>query len=203
MSVPYLAYLGFLVILVGTLLATPLIAMHGPKPLASLIYNAFVPTCHQWIFRSSCVFYDGKDHWVGDCIDPNKRAAITTEFTDADKRWDGIAEYSRDQIGLNRAERVDYGTYMGYKFPNDTRNMGMYSFMLVSGIALPFVWKDPRVPHIAFFVLGILPLAVDGTGQFLGFWESTNTIRFITGAIAGATASAYVYPMLWQLTGGR
>ncbi len=196
MSIPYLAYLAFLLALIVSMLLTPLAALHGPKALAGLSYNVYVPTCHQWIYRSFCLFYDGKSHWVGDCIAKNQSAVIATEFTSASHQWDGVFNYSRDQIGLNRAERVEYGDVVGYKFPNDARNLGLYSFMLLAGLALPLLWKRPSVPHIAFFIIGILPLAVDGTGQLLGFWESTNTVRFITGAIAGVTASVFVYAML-------
>ncbi|MEM0492544.1 MAG: DUF2085 domain-containing protein [Candidatus Thermoplasmatota archaeon] len=34
-------------------------------------------------------------------------------------------------------------------------------------------------------IIGVAPMGVDGTGQLLGFWESTNTIRFITGLLSG------------------
>ena len=34
-------------------------------------------------------------------------------------------------------------------------------------------------------IIGILPLAIDGIGQLVGFWESTNLIRFITGILTG------------------
>ncbi len=34
-------------------------------------------------------------------------------------------------------------------------------------------------------ILGILPLGIDGFGQLLGFWESTNLIRIITGLTTG------------------
>ncbi|MEW6721750.1 MAG: DUF2085 domain-containing protein [Candidatus Micrarchaeota archaeon] len=195
MDTLYVLYLLGLAVLVGTIAITPLLALHGPKELAALSYNLYAPTCHQWIFRSSCVFYDGTEHRVGDCITGDK-ARITTEFTAARKDWDGAFEYGRDQIGRNRAEKVEYGDAVGYKFPNDTRNIGVYLSMLLSGLVLPSIWKRPEVPHVAFLVLAILPLAVDGTGQFLEFWESTNPVRFATGTLAGAAASAYVYAML-------
>lgn len=192
----YLGYLGFLALLLGTMAVTPLVAMHGPRELAALSYNIYAPTCHQWIYRSNCLFYDGSSHWVGDCIENGKEAVISTEFTNARKTWDGVFEYSRDQLGLNRAEKVVYGDVSGYKFPNDARNIGIYGFMLLSGLIMPFIWKKPFVPHVAFLVLGILPLAVDGTGQFAGLWESTNIVRLATGAIAGAAASVFVYAMM-------
>lgn len=34
-------------------------------------------------------------------------------------------------------------------------------------------------------IIGIVPMGIDGVGQLLGFWESTNTIRLITGLLAG------------------
>jgi uncharacterized membrane protein len=35
------------------------------------------------------------------------------------------------------------------------------------------------------FVLGIVPLGIDGIGQLAGFWESTNILRLGTGLLAG------------------
>ncbi len=35
-------------------------------------------------------------------------------------------------------------------------------------------------------LLSIVPIGVDGVGQLLGFWESTNIIRVITGLLIGA-----------------
>ncbi len=190
----YILYVLVMAAIVGTIATTPLLALHGYGDLASLSYNAYVPTCHQWIYRSSCIFYDGNDHWIGDCITGN--ATISTEFTNAPKTWDGEFYYSRDQIGRNRAEKVEYGNTIGYKFPNDTRNIGLYLSMLITGVVLPFVWKKPFVPPAVFLVLGILPLAIDGSGQFIDLWESTNLIRFATGVIAGIMASIYIYSML-------
>lgn len=186
--------------MVATIGITPMLALHGPQGLAGAFYNAYVPTCHQWIYRSDCIFFDGSSHWVGDCIPHGKeqQAKIATVFTDAPKTWDGPFAYSRDQIGINRAERVQYGNGMGYKFPNDTRNIGIYLFMLLAGIALPFAWKKPSMPSLAIFGLGILPLAIDGTGQLLGFWESTNLVRFLTGALTGITLAVYLYSMLFE-----
>ena len=34
-------------------------------------------------------------------------------------------------------------------------------------------------------IIGIVPMGIDGVGQLLGFWESTNIIRLITGLLAG------------------
>jgi uncharacterized membrane protein len=34
-------------------------------------------------------------------------------------------------------------------------------------------------------VVGLIPMAVDGGGQLVGWWVSTNAIRFVTGLAAG------------------
>ncbi len=34
-------------------------------------------------------------------------------------------------------------------------------------------------------IIGIAPMGIDGVGQLLGFWESTNIIRFISGFLSG------------------
>jgi len=34
-------------------------------------------------------------------------------------------------------------------------------------------------------IIGIVPIGIDGIGQLLKFWESTNIIRFFTGLLAG------------------
>jgi uncharacterized membrane protein len=39
---------------------------------------------------------------------------------------------------------------------------------------------------LLFALIGILPIAIDGGGQFLGFWESINLSRLITGFLWGA-----------------
>jgi uncharacterized membrane protein len=38
---------------------------------------------------------------------------------------------------------------------------------------------------LIIILIGIAPIAIDGGGQLLGLWESTNVIRFITGLLAG------------------
>jgi uncharacterized membrane protein len=38
---------------------------------------------------------------------------------------------------------------------------------------------------LILIIMGILPLGIDGLGQLIGFWESTNPIRILTGLITG------------------
>ncbi len=50
--------------------------------------------------------------------------------------------------------------------------------------------------RLRFLFLLALPMAIDGTMQLLGFWESTNTLRAITGALAGGGFGLFAYPLL-------
>lgn len=34
-------------------------------------------------------------------------------------------------------------------------------------------------------LIGLIPLGIDGVGQLIGLWESTNLIRFLTGILTG------------------
>ena len=38
---------------------------------------------------------------------------------------------------------------------------------------------------IFVILIGVVPIGIDGVGQLMGFWESTNVIRVITGTLVG------------------
>jgi len=90
---------------------------------------------------------------------------------------------------------------LGHQFPVCARDMGVYWGMLIGGIFLPFLMKSEtkRIPPISIFVLLILPLAIDGTTQLLGWRESTNEIRIVTGLIAGVAIPFYLIPTVNKL----
>jgi len=84
------------------------------------------------------------------------------------------------------------------------------------GLFLGYIWifyryKTRRFYYNIFATLAFLtPIVVDGLTQFLGFRESTNDIRIITGALAGiAAANALGYILLelkevnYERTGAR
>ena len=89
-------------------------------------------------------------------------------------------------------------TKKGYKFPVCSRDMAIYFFMLVGGIIFPFITniKSKKIPPISLFIIAITPMAIDGLTQALGFRESTNLIRIITGSIAGFAIPFYLIPTL-------
>jgi len=45
---------------------------------------------------------------------------------------------------------------------------------------------------LILFIVALLPIMIDGVGQGVGLWESSNPVRFITGLLAGGLSSAVV-----------
>ncbi len=52
-----------------------------------------------------------------------------------------------------------------------------------------------RFPPIWLFPVALLPIGLDGLTQFIGFRESTNILRLLTGSFLGATVAFFVVPL--------
>jgi len=81
-----------------------------------------------------------------------------------------------------------FGQYM----PICSRDTGIFAGIFLA-CTLSFI--SSRLPSILksgkLAVISLVPLGVDGVMQLLGFWESTNSIRFVTGFLAGSFVSYY------------
>lgn len=184
----YLVYVGFFLLLVGSMFMVPVLAFDQDMSWA---YNAYGYTCHQKISRSICIFNNTNGHQIGDCTPQ------TGDFIDS--------KIDRTTIGiLNGAE-------FGYKVPVCARDIGIYGSMLVGALVYPFVRKleERKVYPAIFLILAIVPLGIDGSVQLvseLGFlpfvYESTNTIRLVTGVLAGFASTFYAIPILMNMFGG-
>lgn len=86
----------------------------------------------------------------------------------------------------------------GHQFPVCARDTAFYLAMLIGGFALPFFTdtRSKRMPHLLILVIAIIPLGIDGLTQLLGWRESTNLIRIITGGVAGLAVPFYLVPVL-------
>lgn len=65
------------------------------------------------------------------------------------------------------------------------RCVGMWLGIVLGLLLLGFfrVPSDGRLGVL--FLLGVLPVMVDGGGQLVGWWVSTNGVRLVTGLLAG------------------
>lgn len=163
---PYYIYMAFLVLFNLLVIATPFIASPDSF-LDETIHAVLSPACHQLAARSHC--YYPEEGTIADC--PEEYTRETTFETER-----GVA----------------------HKFPVCARDMPLYLAALASGVIVYFTkWRDARKPPSPlFFVLALIPIALDGGTQFIGLRESTNELRVLTGLIAGFAFSFYFVPML-------
>ena len=62
----------------------------------------------------------------------------------------------------------------------------------VIGAAAGFVLASLIQPNL-IFVLGFIPLIIDGTTQYYGLRTSNNTLRFVTGLLCGFSIPFVVF----------
>jgi len=84
----------------------------------------------------------------------------------------------------------------GNQFPVCIRCFGIF-FGVPAGILLSSRLKFQTRQNearmlLTLFIVALLPIMIDGVGQGVGLWESSNSVRFITGLLAGGLSSAVV-----------
>jgi uncharacterized membrane protein len=75
------------------------------------------------------------------------------------------------------------------------RELGMAIGMLL------MVFKRFKVNwgFVILIVLMVVPMAIDAVPQYMGFWESTNISRLITGFLFGAATSIIIGTLLHEI----
>ncbi len=175
----YALYIAIMLIWIVTFIGPPILALNNYIDLANVGYNLHTYTCHQRIDRSFCIFNDGS---FGDCMTLN-------------------TIISADNPSTEKPHSVSIGTKTGYAVAVCARDTAFYIAMFLGALCLPSFRKieSKDLPQIHYFIIAIIPIAVDGICQSLGFWESTNLMRVITGSIAGFAVTFYLLPMLNRL----
>jgi uncharacterized membrane protein len=73
---------------------------------------------------------------------------------------------------------------------------------LAIGLAFMIFYKinlDEKFILIIF--IGLIPIGIDGFGQMLGFWESSNLIRLVTGLLVGIICGVAIGIIVDELGG--
>ncbi len=91
------------------------------------------------------------------------------------------------------------------QMPFCARDVAIYTFMAI-GIALsvfPMMPAYDRINNLRWqwLVLALIPIGIDGTGQLLDYWESTNPMRFLTGGLCGLVVGLALGFMLREVEG--
>ncbi len=81
----------------------------------------------------------------------------------------------------------------GNEMPYCSRDLGIFIGMMVGSLLGLYIVLDLK---LWLMIAGLAPIGVDGVGQLLGFWESTNPVRLLTGGLAGlvtGVAIAFIF----------
>ncbi len=149
------------------------------KHAGYMLYDAYIVACHQMPQRSYCVFNDSPLH-IADC----SQKGFNIIKTDEDVRPREVLNPKTNTVG--------------YEFGVCARCTWFYISLIFGILAYVYVYgKDSdENPNIWLLILAIIPLAIDGTGQLLGFWTSTNNMRMVTGALSGFFGGYFIMPIV-------
>jgi uncharacterized membrane protein len=191
----YMVLFNFVMFLyVGLPFLAPVLMNADIEFPAQIIYKIYRPLCHQLTFRSFFLFGDQLYY-------PRALADI-----------EGVTSYEeyfhQDQLDVQFARNFLGDEKTGYKVALCERDIGIYGSFLLFGIVFHLSGRRIRkIPWYVWFILGILPMGLDGTSQLPGMissilpaWipirESTPFLRVLTGVLFGVTTAWYLYPMV-------
>lgn len=91
---------------------------------------------------------------------------------------------------------------MGEQFGVCSRCFGVYFGILAGFFAYP-LWR--RIDEIeplskAWLFLSLIPIGIDWSLTFFGFWENTQLSRFLTGLILGVACATFIVPAIVEIT---
>jgi len=90
----------------------------------------------------------------------------------------------------------------GHKFAVCSRCTGLYAGFAFTLLLYPLVrsLKTTITPPRGLLILAAIPLLIDFSVTFFGFWENTHTSRLLTGALLGSVTVFYVMPGIVDLS---
>jgi len=110
---------------------------------------------------------------------------------------DGISKQIFFALHLVCAQIPSHSFYIfGHQLGMCARNFSIYASMFIG--SLIFVLSKKRIPGIPwwFWILMILPMALDGTTQMFGLRESTWELRVLTGTLFGLGNVWFALPLI-------
>ncbi|MGH2582071.1 MAG: DUF2085 domain-containing protein [Anaerolineales bacterium] len=189
----YLAVVNlFLFLYVGLPFLAPVLMNAGYPGAARPIYTVYGAVCHQMAFRSWFLFGEQPVY---------PRSAANVE---------GLTPYGAatglDEESLLDARRFIGNEQLGYKVAFCQRDVAIYGSMLLFGLIYAASGRRLRPLHwVAWIVIGIAPIALDGFSQllsqipafeFIPYRESTPLLRTLTGSLFGFTTAWFGMPLL-------
>lgn len=190
----WLAIFNLIVLLyVGLPFSSPFLIKAGMTTPARAIYKIYGPLCHQLPFRSWFLFGEQP-------VYPLERAGLDVTS------YEEIAGVS--SVDLLRDRTFIGNESAGYKVALCQRDVAIYGSIFLAGVAFTFLRNRLKpLPIWAWFIIGILPIALDGGSQlitslpFVPFpWrESTPFFRSLTGMLFGVANVWMAYPHVEEI----
>jgi uncharacterized membrane protein len=89
----------------------------------------------------------------------------------------------------------------GHKLAVCSRCTGLYAGFVFTLLVYPLIrsLKTTVTPPRSWLLLAAIPLIIDFSVTFFGFWDNTHTSRLLTGALLGGAAVFYVMPGIVEL----
>jgi uncharacterized membrane protein len=185
----WLAFFNLIVfIYVGLPFGAPILMQAGIETPAKVIYRIYRPFCHQLSFRSWFLF--GQQAYY-----PLEHAGLSVPSYE-EVTGNETGEWRKAQDFLGNEE-------VGYKIALCQRDVAIYISILLAGLLFGLVRKRIRpLPIWIWFLLGILPIALDGGSQLIASLpllrlpvrESVPALRTLSGALFGVMNVWLAYP---------
>lgn len=185
----WLAFFNLFVFLyVGIPFAAPVFMNAGMEWPARAIHKIYSPLCHQLGYRSWYLFGEQAAY----PLSAAHTDLISFEYINGNAA-----------VNMNAARAFIGNEVVGYKVVLCQRCTAIYGGMLLTGMAFSLVRKRLKaIPMWAWFIFGILPIALDGGTQLLGVIpvisfpvrESTPLMRTISGGLFGVMNILMSYP---------
>jgi uncharacterized membrane protein len=158
-----------LAVTLGLPILAPVLVALGMPQVAAPIYWVYRAVCHQWAFRTFFLF------------GPQ-------------------SVYSVDQIALTAGSEGIWdfagSPELGYKMAFCERDLAIVLAGLAMGLLYVRYRRRLAPPTMSFYLLLLLPIAIDGFTQLFGWRESIWEYRVSTGAIAGVATVWLLFPYL-------
>ena len=186
-----LIFNAFTFMYVGLAFLAPVLMNGGRIGSANLIYSVYGRLCHQLSFRSWFLYGDQGAY-------PREIANLPSLVTYEDAT-------GNDPFDLEKAVGFRGNENLGFKVAFCERDIAIYGAILLFGIIFSLTGRRiPSLPLAAWFILGILPIGLDGMSQIISQlpWdiipirESTPLLRTITGGLFGFTTAWFGYPIV-------
>lgn len=157
---------------VGLPVLAPLLMQAGYSRPAALIYLLYRPACHQRVERSF--------------------------FLGGPQVYYSIEELAAAGVDVDAQARAIGNPAVGWKVAICERDTAIYGVLCLGGVGYALLRRRRGIwqMRVRTYLLFVLPMAIDGTLQLVGLYESPWWLRTATGACFGFGSVLLAYPIL-------